>query len=413
MQFKTFESLKFKDFRLLWFGNLCINSADWLQILTVGWLVLEITNGNTIITGSVLALRTLPVFLIGPWAGVLADKFDRRSMIKMTQLAMTILAIIFATLVSFSDFNSTGVTGPLRIWHLFLYVGITGVSQSIIRPVRQSLIANVVPLNNLRNATALNAMTRTSTRLLAPAIGGMLIYWIGFKWNFYIEALAYLGITLSMIKMNTPYASGKPSGKTSVVQDLKTGIRYTWNNKPLLQLITISFIPTCIFQPLVFILPMFVVKVLGQGPAIGGTLLAIMGLGGVTTSFYLASKEFPFNKGLAVILALIIGCLAVCVLSFLSVIWIAYLMFLILGVCQTNIRVGTNTLIQQIVPDHLRGRVSSIYNFDSGFTAVSILALGILFNYINVGLALGSLAIISGFLGIMYLIFAKELKGLS
>ena len=158
---------------------------------------------------------------------------------------------------------------------------------------------------------------------------------------------------------------------------------------------------------------MFVVKVLGQGPAIGGTLLAIMGLGGVTTSFYLASKEFPFNKGLAVILALIIGCLAVCVLSFLSVIWIAYLMFLILGVCQTNIRVGTNTLIQQIVPDHLRGRVSSIYNFDSGFTAVSILALGILFNYINVGLALGSLAIISGFLGIMYLIFAKELKGLS
>ena len=410
MNIRAFESLKFPNFRLLWFGNLCVNSADWLQILTIGWLILEITNGDTVITGAVLALRTLPVFLIGPWAGVLADKFDRRSLIKLTQFVMAVLAVLFAVLVSMSDFTDTGVSGPLKPWHLFVYVGITGISVSIIRPVRQSLVANVVPLENLRNATALNALTRTSARLVAPAIGGMLIYLLGFKWNFYIEAACYLGITISMLRMKTPYGNNPVPKNTSVLKDLYTGIEYISKNRALAQVITLSFVPTCIFQPLVFILPIYVASVLNEGPAVGGTLLAIMGLGGVATSFYLASKDFPLKKGLTVILALIMGCTAISALSLSNIIIVAYVMFLILGVCQTNIRVGTNTLIQEIVPDELRGRVTSIYNFDNGFTAISILMLGILFNYLEVGQALLYVAVFSGFIGILYLCFAKSLR---
>ena len=410
MNIRAFESLKFPNFRLLWFGNLCVNSADWLQILTIGWLILEITNGDTVITGAVLALRTLPVFLIGPWAGVLADKFDRRSLIKLTQFMMAVLAVLFAVLVSISDFTDTGVSGPLKPWHLFVYVGITGISVSIIRPVRQSLVANVVPLENLRNATALNALTRTSARLVAPAIGGMLIYLLGFKWNFYIEAACYLGITISMLRMKTPYGNNPVPKNTSVLKDLYTGIEYISKNRALAQVITLSFVPTCIFQPLVFILPIYVASVLNEGPAVGGTLLAIMGLGGVATSFYLASKDFPLKKGLTVILALIIGCTAISALSLSNIIIVAYVMFLILGVCQTNIRVGTNTLIQEIVPDELRGRVTSIYNFDNGFTAISILMLGILFNYLEVGQALLYVAVFSGFIGILYICFAKSLR---
>ena len=410
MNIRAFESLKFPNFRLLWFGNLCVNSADWLQILTIGWLILEITNGDTVITGAVLALRTLPVFLIGPWAGVLADKFDRRSLIKLTQFMMAVLAVLFAVLVSMSDFTDTGVSGPLKPWHLFVYVGITGISVSIIRPVRQSLVANVVPLENLRNATALNALTRTSARLVAPAIGGMLIYLLGFKWNFYIEAACYLGITISMLRMKTPYGNNPVPKNTSVLKDLYTGIEYISKNRALAQVITLSFVPTCIFQPLVFILPIYVASVLNEGPAVGGTLLAIMGLGGVATSFYLASKAFPLKKGLTVILALIMGCTAISALSLSNIIIVAYVMFLILGVCQTNIRVGTNTLIQEIVPDELRGRVTSIYNFDNGFTAISILMLGILFNYLEVGQALLYVAVFSGFIGILYLCFAKSLR---
>ncbi len=410
MTIRAFESLKFPNFRLLWFGNLCVNSADWLQILTIGWLILEITNGDTVITGAVLALRTLPVFIIGPWAGVLADKFDRRSLIKLTQFMMAILAVFFAFLVSMSDFTDSGVSGPLKPWHLFVYVGITGISVSIIRPVRQSLVANVVPLENLRNATALNALTRTSARLVAPALGGMLIYLLGFKWNFYIEAACYLGITISMLRMKTPYGNNPVPQNTSVLKDLYTGVEYISKNRALAQVITLSFVPTCIFQPLVFILPIYVASVLNEGPAVGGTLLAIMGLGGVATSFYLASKDFPIKKGLTVILALIVGCTAISALSLSNIIIVAYVMFLILGICQTNIRVGTNTLIQEIVPDELRGRVTSIYNFDNGFTAISILMLGILFNYLEVGQALLYVAVLSGFIGILYLCFAKSLR---
>lgn len=412
MKFQTFDSLKFQNFRLLWFGNLCVNAADWLQILTVGWLILEITDGDTVITGAVLALRTLPVFLIGPWAGVLADKFDRRSLIKITQTMMAVLAVSFAILVSVSDFTSSGVSGPLQPWHLFVYVGITGISVSIIRPVRQSLVANVVPLESLRNATALNALTRTTARLVAPAAGGMLIYLVGFKWNFYIEALCYLGITLSMLRMQTPYGNKPTQKKVSVFKDLYSGIEYISKNRALAQAITISFVPTCIFQPLVFILPIYVSSVLNEGPAVGGTLLAIMGLGGVSTSFYLASKDFPLKKGLTIMLALIVGCIAISAMSLSNLIIVAYIMFLILGICQTNIRVGANTLIQEIVPDDLRGRVTSIYNFDNGFTAIAILVLGILFNYINVGQALFYVAGLAGAIGFLYLLLAKSLRNI-
>ena len=200
--------------------------------------------------------------------------------------------------------------------------------------------------------------------------------------------------------------------KVSVFKDLYSGIEYISKNRALAQAITISFVPTCIFQPLVFILPIYVSSVLNEGPAVGGTLLAIMGLGGVSTSFYLASKDFPLKKGLTIILALIVGCIAISAMSLSNLIIVAYIMFLILGICQTNIRVGANTLIQEIVPDDLRGRVTSIYNFDNGFTAIAILVLGILFNYINVGQALFYVAGLAGAIGFLYLLLAKSLRNI-
>jgi len=104
----------YKDFRLVWMGNFVAQGGQWIQLLTVGWLVLHLTNGNALLTGSVVAIRTLPVLFIGPWAGVLADRVDRRKLVMATQTAMATSACLFALLVLATDLDSDPISGPLR-----------------------------------------------------------------------------------------------------------------------------------------------------------------------------------------------------------------------------------------------------------------------------------------------------------
>jgi len=180
----------YKDFRLVWMGNFVAPGGQWIQLLTVGWLVLHLTGGNALLTGTVVAIRTLPVLIIGPWAGVLADRLDQRKLLMVTQTAMAASAFLFAFLVAATDLDSDPISGPLRWWHPFIYMIVAGIAHSIIQPVRQAMIANTVPRQALTSAIALNGMVYPSTRILAPAIGGILIATLGFKWNFFLEATA-------------------------------------------------------------------------------------------------------------------------------------------------------------------------------------------------------------------------------
>ncbi len=130
----AFSTLRlYSDFRLVWVGNFFALSSQWIQILTIGWLVLELTDGNALATGTVIGLRTLPVLLIGPVAGVLADRVDRRKLVMITQSCMAVIAILFAVLVFATDLDADPISGPLRWWHPFLYMVLAGVAHSIKR----------------------------------------------------------------------------------------------------------------------------------------------------------------------------------------------------------------------------------------------------------------------------------------
>ena len=368
----------YKDFRLVWAGNFIALGGQWIQMFSIGWLVLLLTDGNAVLTGTVIAIRALPILFIGPWAGVLADRVDRRKVVMATQAVMAVAACLFALLVVASDLEADPVTGPLRPWHPFLYMIISGIAHSIIQPVRQAMIANTVPRHALTSALALNGMVYPSTRIIAPAIGGLIIATLGFNWNFFLEALAYVGIIVMLIPVKLPYRTKTSGPRSSPLRSMQEGLAYVWRQKIILQLIIMLLIPNIVFQPLIFLLPVFTTEVLGKEAATGGILAAAMGVGGVVAAVIIAGTGFIIRRGLVTFIGLAGGSLFVVLFSLVPW-WIASFAFLTgLGFCQYAFRVANSTLIQTTVPDELRGRVMSIYMLDNGIMPVATLVLGLL-----------------------------------
>ena len=191
--------LAYRNYRLLWCGNFFANSAQWLQLLTVGWLVRELSEGSTVaglLVVTVGGINTLPGLIVGPWGGVISDRFDRRRLVISLQSVMAVLAFCFAALV---------LTGRVEVWHAYGYVILAGACHAMVQPMRQALIAGTVPREMLGNALATNVLTITGTRIFGPFIGGILIVTLGFFWNFTIEACLYLANIAMIFSLRTPY----------------------------------------------------------------------------------------------------------------------------------------------------------------------------------------------------------------
>lgn len=404
---------RYPDFRYLWIGNFFAVGAQWIQILTVGWLVLHLTDGNAFLTGTAVGIRTLPFLVIGPWAGVLADRIDRRKLVMVTQIYMAIAATVFALLVMATDLDAQPVTGPLKWWHAFIYMGVSGIAHSIVHPVRQAMVPNTVRLGDLGSALALNGMAHPSMRIVGPAIGGVLIATLGFNWNFFIEAAAYVLIVLVYLPMKLPYQEERSSRRVSMLTSMREGLAYVVKEKTILQLIVMAFIPNLVFQPVIYVLPIFTTEVLGRGADAGGILAGVIGAGGIIAAIIIAGKGFIFPRGLVTLAGLVGGCFFILLFS-QSTWYFASMAFLAgLGFFQYLFRVGNTTLIQTIVPDELRGRVMSIYMLDGGLTPLSAMVISFFIHIWSPAGAYTVVALVSLGLASLQLVFFRRVRELA
>ena len=381
----TFDTwLGYRNYRFLWIGNFCGNNAQWLQLLTVGWLVRELSLGSSsssLLVVTVGAINTLPGLVVGPWAGVLGDRVDRRKLLISIQTLMAGTAILFSFLV---------LSERVVVWHAYTYVIFSGVARSFAQPLRQALIANTVPREVLGNALATNVLTITSSRLVGPFAGGFLIATLGFFWPFVMESLFYVLMVLALLPMKTPYFQARPSaGRQSVLADLKEGIVYVWKGeRVILNLIMLGLVTNVVLQPFMFLLPVFTDEILRQGPKIGGSLLALNGLGGLLAAFIIASVGFIFRKGWLVICLALFSSLIVIVLAYSSWLWAGILMVGVFGFSQSAFRTTLSTLVQSIIPDNLRSRVTSLRSYGQGFVVVTSLGVGWLADQTSAALAI-------------------------
>ena len=364
---RTFSSLSNRDYRYLWTGNLCNSGANWLQQLTVGWLVWDLSQ-SPLLVGTVGGFRAVPFLVVGPWAGVLADRIDRRKLVLLCQTLLAAAAIFFALLVA---------SGQVQVWHAFFFIAVSGLAHSILQPARSALVANTVPKEHLSNAYALHAMGITSSRFVWPAIGGVLIGAFGFTFNFFVESALYVVLAILIIPMRTPYREESKARHSSALTDLKEGIRYVWKDRPILQLMVMSFVPNFFVQPCIYLLPVFAGAVLNRGPEIYGTLISINGLAGFMATVVIASFGFILKKGKASLVALIAASIGAIILGQSHWLFFSMLAVILIGFGQTTFRTSNGTLIQTLVPDALRGRVLSIYHFDHGFSPLASFVIGL------------------------------------
>ena len=376
--------VRYRDYRFLWTGNFCSNCAQWLQLLTIGWLVRDLTatsGSSALLVVTAGGLHAVPILVFGPWGGVLGDRLDRKKVVMVTQAFMASMALLFAVLVW---------SGQVEWWHAYAYVLVGGACLSITMPLRQALVANTVPRESVVNAYAANVFTITGTRIVGPFVGGVLIATLGFSWNFGLEAALYAGTVLAFLPMRTPYYLGKSSaGPRSPLASLKEGIRYIWKGERVIfQLIVLGLIPNVILHPVLFLLPVFTTEVLHGRADVGGYLLATTGFGGLLAALTIASGGLNRRRGLVCLGAVTMS--SFCAVLFAHSPWLAAAVVLIglFSFAQGTYRTTSGSVIQLLVPDALRGRVTSLQQYGRGFLILSSLLIGWFIDLTTVTIAL-------------------------
>ncbi|MDA0269619.1 MAG: MFS transporter [Chloroflexi bacterium] len=227
----AFHSLRSPNYRLVWFGTLFSSSGQWIQQVTLGWLAYEMT-GSALMLGVVNGVRALPLLFLGPLGGVAADQFDRRRLLLVSQWLLIAIALGFATLV---------LLGHVEVWHLVVFNFLSGIGWAINTPVRQTLVSQIVPREELMNALALNAAGFNATRIAGPALAGLMIATFGPAENFYLQAATYLIVVVLFTQLRL----GPRTRATSVNigAGFTDGVRYVMRHPTLRTQLALVLLP--------------------------------------------------------------------------------------------------------------------------------------------------------------------------
>ncbi len=350
---RGWASLRHRNYRVYWFGQIGSLVGTWMQTVSQPWLVLEL-GGSAFQVGAVIALQFAPAMFLAPLGGVLADRVDKRRALMIAQaVAMAEASVLFGLTVS----------GSVEIWHIMVLASVLGLVNAAEMPLRQSFTAEMVPREDLVNAIALNSASFNLARVLGPAIAGVAIAIFGIAFNFGFNAVSYLAVLVALLLMKPEllHRAERPETYPRVWASLGEGIRFALRTPlvlwPLVLLAGIA-VAAMNFQTL---LPLYARQTLELGSEGYGALFASMGIGSLTGSLYLAFRaggrpllRFMLGGGVIFVSAVLgLGLSALPLLSF---------PLLMAAGMSAMLMVNTiNVTIQHSVPDALRGRVMSLY----------------------------------------------------
>lgn len=350
---RVFAALRYRNYRLYWFGQIVSLVGTWMQSVSLPWLVL-LLGGAPIQLGAVLALQFAPSMVLAPLGGVLADRVDKRRLLMVTQSFAMLQATIFFVLTAL---------GTIQIWQVMLLALGLGIVNAVDMPVRQSFAAELVPREDLINAIALNSASFNLARVLGPAVAGVTLALYGPAFNFATNAVSYLAVLLALARMDSSaiLRAVRPERFGSVRSSLAEGIRYAVRTPTVLwPLVLLGGMSTfgMNFQTLI---PLFAKFTLRLGADGYGLLFAAMGLGSLIGSMSLA-----FVGGRRPLLRLILGgglgfVVFEIALSFSRASYAVYPSIALLGLSSMLMINTINVIVQHSVPNELRGRVMALY----------------------------------------------------
>jgi MFS family permease len=373
-----FAALRHRDFRIFYFGQIVSLVGTWMQSTAQGWLVLEITDSELML-GLVTAIGSFPVLLFTLYAGVLADRADKRGIIIAAQGASAVIALTLAVLTDF---------GMVTIGWILLLAFLLGTANAFEIPTRQAFFVELVGKDDLTNAIALNSSAFNLTRIIGPATAGVLIGSVGIAAAFYVNAVSYLAVLAGLLLIRRPRAEPQPRD-ASTLEKLREGFAFLGGDRRVGTLVMLVAAASIFAMPYAMLLPVFARDILVVGAEGLGVMLSASGAGALAGGIALAAGARRVRRGpLILISAAVFACM---VGGFTLSRSFPLSLALLAGAGFTLIpfTASVNALIQSLVPDALRGRVMSVYVFMFlGMTPVGALQAGFLARLLGAPLAL-------------------------
>jgi MFS family permease len=376
---RGFHALQVRNYRLFWIGQMISQTGSWMQRTAQDWLVLQLTH-SPFALGLVTALQFMPVLLLSLIGGVITDRWPKHRLVTITQVAALLQAAIFAALVA---------AGVIQLWHVSVLATMQGIITAIDNPVRQSFVVELVGREHLINAVALNSMLFNGSRIVGPALAGIMIASASSTFNgislvLAVNAISFVAVLVGLLMMRpSEFASVPPAVAGKIGQRLIEGLVYVWHTPSvMLVMIVVAAIGTFGYNFSV-VLPLLSGFVLHTDAAGFGALSAFLGFGSVVGAIVTAYMR-QVNVGRLMLgstaFAILLGAVAISTNYALS-----GALLIALGFAGILFSTSANTLLQLNVPDELRGRVMSLYMLlFAGSTPIGGLLIGTLSNIIGV-----------------------------
>lgn len=377
-RFPALHSFRYRDFRWLWLGTFASFTAVSMQQITRGWLILRLTDDSPFALSLVMMSFALPLTFASLLGGALADRVARKRMIITTQSANALLTLLLATL---------DATGLIRFWHLVVLGFINGTLAAFNMPSRQSITSDVVPENDLMNAISLNSSGMNLTRILGPALAGMLILHLDTAGVFFLIVIVY-GFSVFFTSMIREAKKVHTSRGEGVTADILDGFRYAKAHPPLFGMVTMALVPALFGFPYIALLPAWAREALNARSDGLGWLMMAMGVGSLSGTLILASLRHLNRRGVFLIVNGFLWGLSLVFFSHCLSYATALPGVFMVGLLSAVFMSLNMTLIQSHSPAPMRGRMVSMVMMTFGVMPLSAVPFGAVAEHLGTAFSL-------------------------
>ena len=384
-----FRALKHRNFQLFFSGQIVSLVGTWMQTVAEAWLVYRLT-GSSALLGLLGFVSQFPIFLLSPLAGLAADRWPKQRVIIATQVSSMTLAFTLATLT---------LTHRITVWEIITLATLLGTVNAFDVPARQSFLIEMVGREDLLNAIALNSSMFNGARVAGPAVAGLLVAWIGEGWCFLLNGVSYLAVIAGLFMMRIEKTHAVHDG-AAPLEKLREGLRFVRETLPIRALLILLGVVSFMALPFAVLMPIFADRILGGGASAYGTLMGAVGVGAMFGALAIAMRHQL--RGLGNVVAYCAIGLGVSLILFSASrwYWLSWIILVAVGFTMMMQFTATNTLIQAMVPDQLRGRVMSLYAMMFlGMTPLGSLLAGAVAGHIGAPITVavgGAASVISG-----------------
>lgn len=360
--------LRYRDFRLLWFGHVFGSMSFWMDQVTRGWLIYELTD-STVQLGLIRGVQAIPILFLSPIAGSVADRYSRKKQILVTQIADGVMLGGLALLI---------FLGAVAPWHVYVSAFGMAVVQTFHQPARAAIMTETVPASHLTNAIGLNSMIFNVARSLGPALAGLLIVWSGTGGAYAVQGFFYLLATLWTLRLSglEPSAGRHGGHGLSLRGSIVEGWKFSWQNENVRTALAVAMLAALFIVPFTTLLPVFARDILQVGASGQGVLLTAMGVGALGSAVAIAGFGDRLPRGKIMLGGAAVYGLGAAAFAFSPWFQLSIFLMIVIGLANVCSHALVQTVIQTYSPPAFRGRTIALFHMSQVVMTVGSMFIG-------------------------------------